>query len=690
MRSSRLRLGVKALRELGPGQVGRYGIYRLLLRSGWLRRATYRSLQSTLAGYESTQKTPLSLKPLLLLPGRDDLVGCLGADGHDRLLHEADEIASGMICLFGGGRRPLDLAPGHDLADWDVYERRGSADGGGDDIKYIWETARFGWAFTLGRAYLCTGDERYAQSFWKNWEAFVLGNPAYLGPNWVSAQEAGLRILAFVFAGQVFGSSVHSTPLRIGELSKSVAVHAARIPPTMLYGRAQNNNHLLSESTALYTAGLALAGHPHAQRWRELGWNSFHAGLERQISPEGVYTQHSTSYHRLMLQLALWVHGLAVGEGRSFPKISINRLKAATEWLLALLDRASGQVPNLGPQDGAYILPLTGQPQADYRPVLESAAAAFWGEKISPEPDWDEMAGWFRVDRNVRVSAQLLEKKPSGREPLTLGPLVADGPWAYLRAARFSGRPGHADQLHLDLWWRGMNITQDPGTYLYNAPAPWENALARSGVHNTLTINGQEQMTWAGRFLWLDRAQARVTERSDASDGSRVQATAVHDGYRRLGLSHQRTVILFRKGRVFVLDLVHPLPGRSQLAAGKNSRVSIEWHWLFPDWEWSLDESSETRIAMILESPQGPIQIRVQLPEEEHGTARTAVSSPLSARLVRAGRLVWGEGQPEPTRGWTSPTYGEKIPALSLVIASEGIPPLSLGTDFNFPVSCPE
>ena len=33
------------------------------------------------------------------------------------------------------------------------------------------------------------------------------------------------------------------------------------------------------------------------------------------------------------------------------------------------------------------------------------------------------------------------------------------------------------DQLHLDLWWRGLNIAQDAGTYLYNADPPWDNPL---------------------------------------------------------------------------------------------------------------------------------------------------------------------------------------------------------------------
>ncbi len=53
-----------------------------------------------------------------------------------------------------------------------------------NDVKFIWEPARFGWAFTLGRAYLVSGDERYSQSFWKHTETFLESNPPYLGPQW--------------------------------------------------------------------------------------------------------------------------------------------------------------------------------------------------------------------------------------------------------------------------------------------------------------------------------------------------------------------------------------------------------------------------------------------------------------------------------------------------------------------------
>ncbi len=135
----------------------------------------------------------------------------------------------------------------------------------------MWEPARFGWAFTLGRAYHLSGDEKYAAAFWQFFETFTDANPPCLGPHWMSGQEVALRLMAFVWAAQVFAASPSSTPERKSRLAASVAAHAARIPPTLVYARSQQNNHLLSEAAGLLTAGLALPDHPGAASWRRPG-----------------------------------------------------------------------------------------------------------------------------------------------------------------------------------------------------------------------------------------------------------------------------------------------------------------------------------------------------------------------------------------------------------------------------------
>jgi hypothetical protein len=411
----------------------------------------------------------------------------------------------------------------------------------------------------------------------------------------------------------------------------------------------------------MITAGLALPDHPQARRWLSLGQKWFTTGLQQQIAPDGTYIQHSTNYHRLMLQIAQWVCAIIRSP---FQPVTLSRLAPATHWLLALVDPDTGRVPNLGPNDGAYIFPLTILPFDDYRPVLQAASAAFLGQRAFPAGPWDEVGLWLCSSAPLQVPGT---KHQNSRD--TAHTLHAPHSWAYLRAATFHSRPSHADQLHLDLWWRGLNVAQDAGTYLYNAPPPWDNALAHTAVHNTITFDGQDQMNRGGRFLWLDWAQGKITSCEKAPDGSWERLTAQHDGYRRLGIIHQRAVTAFRDDRWLAEDTV-------LFAANVTRDMSheIRLHWLLPDWPWEA-ENRDSGIEIRLQSLHGWITLRVQSP----------IPHLLSPSVIRAGQLLHGSGPANPILGWTSPIYGTKIPALSLVIEACGPLPLTLTSEWIFP-----
>ena len=389
-------------------------------------------------------------------------------------------------------------------------------------------------------------------------------------------------------------------------------------------------------------------------RWRRLGRKLFLGGLNAQIAADGSYIQNSSNYQRLMLQLALWANLLAEKSGQPLPDWALAKLASATQWLLTLLDEESGQLPNLGPNDGAYILPLSTLPLSDFRPLLQAAGAAFLGRRPLPAGAWDEMAVW--------LSPTLGESRKPNTE--AHGPLRIQGEcsWAYLRAAHFRSRPGHADQLHLDLWWRGLNFAQDAGSYLYTGPHPWDNTLSSTRVHNTLTVNGQDQMTRGARFLWLDWAQAKVLKYEKDKDGHLVAASAQHNGYRKMGLRHQRRVSVGADDRWEVEDRLLSMRRQQQT-------IQARLHWLLPDWDWDFVDG-----ALILESPYGPLLLTVQSP-----------SAPLSYSLIRAGEVLLGEAWADPIMGWVSPTYSVKEPALSFIIDCHVSPPLHLHSSWTLP-----
>ncbi len=666
---SRFVIALKAARELGLTAVALNALYKLGLKTGYYRFLDRRPL---------TIDHPLTTNnDLFPLPTREALLAALGPAGLEQLTREADEIVAGKYRQFAcasaagtGGDQAVEiqLSPPTPLRHWTDCET--NLQPSIFDIKLIWEPARFGWAFTLGRAFHATGEQRYAEAFWHYFEIFQEANPPYFGENWMSGQEVGIRLMAFAWAGQVFRQAEPSTPARLAALAASIGAHAARIPATLLYARSQNNNHLLTEAAALYTAGLTLPEHPQAAEWGKIGQKWLNWCFEHQIDHAGEYVQHSTNYHRLMLQTALWVFligrikvDILTATLQPAKNIRHSNLQRATRWLISLLDPLSGCAPNLGPNDGAYIFPLTVCPFDDYRPIAQAAWLAYAARRPFQAGPWDEMALWFGVlpppqedDWRLNFAESLPEIRRlvymRDEPPISVTASPRGHSWAYLRTANFLSRPGHADLLHLDLWWRGLNITLDPGTYHYNAPPPWDNALTHVRFHNTITIDDADLFTRAGRFLYIDWSKVKCKWSASASNrwNTWQGLMARHTAYgERFGIGHQRNVEVGRRERWKVTDtltFVYP------------ERRIARLHWLLPDWEWEAQERDST-FEIRLKSPLGWVTLEVGCSDE----ICPAVT------LVRAGEVAWGNlADCPPTRGWFSPTYGVKEPALSLAL----------------------
>jgi len=648
---------VKIVSQLGFTQAALFALYKLGLKGGTYKRIPYPEYRVS------------NLENLFLLPSRDELKEIIGLEGIESLLTEADHIVDGKFRIFGSELAEIKLDFDHALSYWTDYESGKTRIPNIEyqipalnlppstlDLKLIWEPARFGWVFTLGRAYRGSGNDKYAEAFWHYFEIFDVGNPVNMGPHWMNGQEVSLRLMAFVWAAQVFSDSAESTSQRKSRLAQSVAEHAARIPSTLLYARSQNNNHLTSEAAGLYTAALALPEHPQVKKWRNLGIKWLNWSFENQIDDNGAYIQHSVIYHRLVLQLGLWVSALNTKDTKEhdgkinlwMSKKSQKNIVLATRWLAELTDPISGNTPNLGSNDGAYIFPLANGDFRDARPVVAAASRAFLEEQPFDAGIWDEMGLWlegWKVGRLESQPANLSTCKPE------------TGTWAYLRVADGNLRLAHADQLHLDLWWQGENITLDPGTYLYNASSPWDNPLPATEFHNTFTVDGLDQMTRASRFMYLDWANGRIVEQSPE------KIVAEHDGYRKLGVSHQRAVS-YADNSWSVED---NLFSESQLSR------AYRLHWLLPDWEWELENRDE-RIEISLHSPQ--VLIKFALSQTPIANSQFSI--------VRAGELRYGTADNPSTRGWYSPTYGVKTPALSLALEVTASEPVKFISEFVF------
>ncbi len=570
---------------------------------------------------------------------------------------EADNLLAGNWRLFGGRSFSLGFPP-----DWhrnaltservatDLHWTEiGDFDHG--DIKPVWQASRFACAFLLARAWAVTRDERYPARFWTLVEDWAQHNPPQAGPHWKCGQETALRLMAWCFGLFAFRSVPCSTPERVARVAAMVAVHADRITRTLHYARSQKNNHALSEAAGLWTAGILFPEMKRAALWRHLARRTLEREVPRQFYPDGSYIQHSTNYHRMALQLVLWVLRLGELNGQPLSTEVRDAFARGVEWLDAMVDAATGEAPNLGWNDGSSVLPLDSCAFRDCRPVLQAAHFLLERRRCFAPGPWDEPLLWLFGREAVATSPQ--QPLPTALTPLQnfsdggYCVLRGDNSRGIMRAATFRHRPSHADQLHLDLWFQGINIAQDAGTYLYNAPPPWD-ALAGAAVHNTVTVDGQDQMIRGGRFLWLDWSRGRVLRHQCTPQG--LLCEAEHDGYARVGVRHRRSLACIAADTWIVVD--------DLIGAGDHS---LRLHWLLAD----LPHAAPAPGCLRLQMPAGQLDISVYC------------SAPADTSVLRA--------EAASTRGWSSPAYAEKCPALSLVSLARGALPMRWITVFASP-----
>jgi hypothetical protein len=615
--SAKLARILKTVKTLGLSNTANFAWYQVSLKIGLQRYLTpfdYRNYASD-----------MNLMAEWQIPTRNEYKKIMLGKETELAIH-TNEIMAGYFRMFGDALYPISTETMPYKKHWtkhlDSYV-------GGADVKYSWEPGRFGWATTLARAYYLTNNEELAEKFWMLAEEFFINNSVNRGPQWASAQEVAIRLVALAFSFRLFKTSIHSTPVRQAWFAKIVTAHALRIPPSLAYAKAQNNNHLLTEAVGLYTASVLLPNYWQAKKWKRQGKKLVFWCIENQILDDGTYVQHSTNYHRLMLQAILWFKMILESSNEEIPQRYQEKIASAIQWLSSLVDKESGLVTNIGSNDGAYYLPISIQPFSDYRPVLNTAENIFVNKANETVEKNDEMAYWLASELspvNLPNNKNLLIIK--GKDS-----------WGYLRAEKFSARPSHADQNHFDLWWKGNNIAMDAGSYLYNAPPPWENQLTGTALHNTITINGEYQMTRASRFLWLDWSSA------NGKMISSHKMSASHNSYQKFGVNHTRDVELIDASTWVVTDHL-------ELAKNEVSQNQIDFSlfWLLPNWEYEFKSNK-----LILDNQDSKFDVTIES------------ESKIVFDIVIGGENRYGEkSNHQINRGWVSPTYGLKTPAISI------------------------
>ncbi|MBN8655607.1 MAG: alginate lyase family protein [Anaerolineae bacterium] len=504
------------------------------------------------------------------------------------------------------------------------------------DIKFIWEPNRFAFVYTLVRAYAATQDEKYPQAFWQLIQDWAKHNRPNTGANWKDGQEIALRLMAWTFGFYAFIHSPQTTNLQISQFTTYVAAQAERIHANIGYAISTRSNHTISEAFGLWMVGLLFPELKEAQTYFNLGKRLLEEEATKQIFPDGSYAMYSLNYHRFILHL--YLYAIRLGDITHFPlstslKTSISK---SITFLSHLINPATGHMPVYGSNDGALVLPLNNCDFTDYRPLLQLGSIITTGQPIFEPGAWDEDVFWICGEQLTAKSAKNAKQEQvflSALSELRGKNFPQGGTYilrntnsrAILRCTDFTSRPSHADQLHMDLWMGEHNIAIDAGTYLYTGENIWRNGLARTSAHNTVTVDGKDQMTLVSRFTWTNWAKGKVLKQSENF------WQGEHDGYKPV--HHKRTVMALEGDRWLVID---------NLEANESHHYTL--HWLLNDVPFIQKENS-----LLLNYEASTYKIQTGL-------------------LSGGGKFTTLRADPTSTYGWRSRYYAHKEPAISLLL----------------------
>lgn len=576
------------------------------------------------------------------------------ANEANKVVHLADDVTRGVMRFFSHTPVEVGAPPRWNVNPFTAAETPAAlhwseiGDFACGDIKLIWEPSRFGFAFTLARAYWRTGDERYPETFWRFAEDWREKNLPQQGANWKCGQETSLRVMAWCFALYAFLDSTSTTPARVQMLAGMIGVSAHRIAANLDYALSQRNNHGISESVGLWTIGALFPEFNKAQEWRARGREVLETCGRELIYDDGAFSQHSMNYHRVMLHDYVWALRLGELLGEDFSSELKERVGRAGDFLYQLQDDATGRVPCYGANDGALILPLDDCDYSDYRPIVNAVHYLTRGTRCYVSGIYDEDLLWLFGSESLSTPVIATERTNLFAETGGYYTLRAGESWAFMRCASFRDRPGQADMLHVDLWWRGRNVALDAGTYSYNAPAPWNNSLGDTAYHNAVAVAGLNQMNRAGKFLWLPWLRGKLRARVESDGGHLAYLEGAHDGYERLRppVTHRRALIRLGDESWLVLDRLHGAAQRE-----------YNLHWLIDDAPYDSDPQHNRVNLEYTES-----RYHLQLGGFDYTAPQATLQSEFS--LVRAD-----EDSP---RGWQSPYYNHRAPALSVSMAAVG------------------
>lgn len=380
----------------------------------------------------------------------------------------------------------------------------------------------------LGIVYQSTADEQYA----KEW-VFQVRDWIKKNKNGAYPDDKDFAWKAFVVSFRLnhwsayfnmFINSPHFTPAFLMEFLTSYNEQANYV----MSNYTDIGNHRLYEALHMMYAGSSFPEMKEATAWRKSGIEILNEEIKKQILPDGVQFELSTSYHIGTIKIFLDALQIAQlnGAEKEFPESYRN-----------LIEKMVLAVGNYSFPD--YTFPLYGNSfLTNKRLMLENYQL------------------WAKVFPKNKVIEYFATDGASGKQPDYLsGRLPNAGFYAFrngwdtkstvmqIKAGPPAEFHAHPDNGNFVLWVKGRDFTPDAGSFVYANVGNQENSkrdwYRSTKAHQTLTIDNKNIVNNAQLQKWETGANLDILSYTNPS----------YDD-----LSHQRTFLFIDKTFFIIID----------------------------------------------------------------------------------------------------------------------------------------
>lgn len=468
------------------------------------------------------------------------------------------------------------------------------------DVRQLWEPARLQQLVDLAAIANRSSAEQQHQAvhmITAQLASWVDDNPPLTGAHYISAMECALRLIAVCHALDMVRPQL-SDPSPWRALALIVHSHAPLIAQR-LSTHSSTGNHTIAEASGLVYAGLLFPEFNDARLWSNTGLAILEQAASSQVLPDGGGAEQALAYHLFNMQLFTLVKALLSQRDHEVPPAIASAVKRGWAFLAAMRG-AEGQLPRIGDSDDGFAL-------SRYLVFPQFANPA------PPELQTFEHAG-YTVAR--------LAANPSLRLIVDHGALGMPPAYGH----------GHADALSLLLLADNEDLLLDPGTCTYTGDQEHRRYFRGTRAHNTVMVDGQDQATHEGPFLWSRPFQVHVIASESGGDGT-YRLLAEHDGYRHLGVRHVRGLAWLPDQWLLVWDALF----------GEGQReLELNWH-------------------------LGSTPIRQQA-----DTFELHVGDRMVHMRCTGGSMSTHRGERSPLSGWRSRSYGTLEPITTVRLTYTG------------------